>query len=169
MLLHLKENPEANIEDSIAYVKAIVDEKKREFIEQALMDGFNELPKECRHLHLSCLKVFQMFFDSGNRYDSSTELLQDIQKAIYLPLQVGPPKPSKLPAETPSPVPLMPPAPQRSSSPKRYQTVATYDYHFDHRIKNYSIKYVSKRNIWTRTTNRSMAMPMPLNLKLCFV
>ena len=167
LLLYLKENPETNIEDSTAYVKAIVDEKKREFIEQALMDGFNELPKECRHLHLSCLKVFQMFFDSSNRYDSSTEFLQDIQKAIYLPLQVGPPKPSKLPVETPRP-PLIP-APQRSGSPKRYQTVARYGYQVDHCIKKYSINCVSKPNIWPRTKGRSMAMLMPLNLRLCFM
>ncbi|KAK3015535.1 hypothetical protein RJ639_006666, partial [Escallonia herrerae] len=85
VLLHLKENPDGNIEDSIGYVKNIFDEKRKELLQHVLMDELRDLPKPCKHLHLSCLKVFQMFYDSSNRFDSNTELLQDIKKAIYDP------------------------------------------------------------------------------------
>ncbi|XP_059660928.1 (E,E)-geranyllinalool synthase-like [Cornus florida] len=95
VLLHLKENPEAGIEGSITNVKEILDEKKKEFLEHILMDGFNDLPKSCKHLHLSCLMVFQMFFNSGNRYDSNIDLLQDIMNAIYTPLEYRNSKPLK--------------------------------------------------------------------------
>ncbi|XP_057962210.1 (E,E)-geranyllinalool synthase-like [Malania oleifera] len=88
VLIYLKENPEADIEDSIGYIKEIVDEKKKEFLEHVLMDGLSDLPKPCKHFHLSCLKVFQMFFNSSNKYDSKTQMIPDIQKAIYLPLGV---------------------------------------------------------------------------------
>uniref|UniRef100_A0A5B7ASI2 Uncharacterized protein n=1 Tax=Davidia involucrata TaxID=16924 RepID=A0A5B7ASI2_DAVIN len=87
VLLHMKENPEADIEDSIAYVREILDEKKKELLQHVLMDDFIDLPKVCKHLHLSCLKVFQMFFNSTNLFDSNKELLQDIMKAIYVPLE----------------------------------------------------------------------------------
>jgi geranyllinalool synthase len=70
-------------------VREIVDKKKKEFLEHVLMDGYSDLPKPCKHLHLSCLKVFQMFFNSTNRFDSNTEMLQDISKAIYIPIEVG--------------------------------------------------------------------------------
>ncbi|CAK7350657.1 unnamed protein product [Dovyalis caffra] len=122
--LHLKENPEADIEDSVAYVREILDKKKKELLEHALMDGFNDFSKSCRHLHLSCAKVFQMFFDSSNRYDSNTEMLEDIQKAIYIPVEVAAPKPPK-------------PLPLPSPSTKRYQTVTSY--HIDQRFKNRNI------------------------------
>ncbi|KAJ9168896.1 hypothetical protein P3X46_020375 [Hevea brasiliensis] len=87
VLLRLEKKPGAEVEDSIAITKEILKEKKRELIQHALKDGFKDLPKQCRHLYLSFLKVFQMFFNSSNRYDSTTEMLQDIQKAIYLPLE----------------------------------------------------------------------------------
>ena len=45
LLLHLKRYSEAAIQDSIAYVKDILDENKRKLLEHALMDGFNDLPK----------------------------------------------------------------------------------------------------------------------------
>ncbi|XP_062162550.1 (E,E)-geranyllinalool synthase-like [Alnus glutinosa] len=89
VLLYLKDSPEADIEESIAFVREIVDKKKKEFLEHVLMDGYSDLPKPCKHLHLSCLKVFQMFFNSTNGYDSNTEMLQDISKAIYIPIEVG--------------------------------------------------------------------------------
>ncbi|KAK3028505.1 hypothetical protein RJ639_038573 [Escallonia herrerae] len=85
VLLHLKENPDGDIEDSIGYVKNILDEKRKELLQHVLMDELSDLPKPCKHLHLSSMKVFQMFFDSSNRFDSNTELLQDIKKAIYDP------------------------------------------------------------------------------------
>ncbi|XP_022715921.1 (E,E)-geranyllinalool synthase-like [Durio zibethinus] len=88
-LLYLKENPGADIKDSTAYVREILDKKWGELLQHVLMDGFGELPKPCKLLHLSCVKVFQMFFHSSNRYDSNTDMLQDIQKAIYIPINVG--------------------------------------------------------------------------------
>ncbi|XP_021294932.1 (E,E)-geranyllinalool synthase-like isoform X2 [Herrania umbratica] len=93
VLLYLKENPGADIEDSTAYVRQILDKKWGELLQHVLMDGFGDLPKPCKLLHLSCVKVFQMFFHSRNRFDSNTEMLQDIQKAIYIPLNVGTSKP----------------------------------------------------------------------------
>ncbi|KAF2305135.1 hypothetical protein GH714_001983 [Hevea brasiliensis] len=164
VLLNLENNPGIELEDSIAITNKMLDEKKRELIQHALMDGFNDLPKQCRHLHLSCLKVFQMFFDSSNRYDSSTEMLQDIQKAIYLPLEVIEPKPLKLPETTIRP--LLPPAPLHSGSGKRYQTIVNY--HFDHRFKHNRTSISAKRIAWPLSKYRSMNMPMPLNFKLCF-
>ncbi|XVE87985.1 hypothetical protein DITRI_Ditri19aG0032000 [Diplodiscus trichospermus] len=89
VLLYLKENPGADIEESTAYVRKVLDKKWGELLQHVLMDGYGELPKPCKLLHLSCVKVFQMFFHSSNRFDSDTEMLQDIQKAIYVPLNVG--------------------------------------------------------------------------------
>ncbi|KAH7859314.1 hypothetical protein Vadar_034484 [Vaccinium darrowii] len=86
VLLHLKGDPKAEIEDSIAYVKEVLDEKRTELLEHALMDnGSNDLPKPCRLLHLSCLKVYQMFYNSSNLFDSDTELARDIKRGIYVP------------------------------------------------------------------------------------
>ncbi|KAG7962215.1 hypothetical protein I3843_09G054300 [Carya illinoinensis] len=106
--LYLKENPEADIEESIAYVRDILDEKKKEFLKQVLMDGFSDFSKPCKYLHLSCLKVFQMFFNSANRYDSNIEMLQDINKAIYIPLEVGKEKQPLKPNLKPDLKPLKP-------------------------------------------------------------
>lgn len=89
VLLYLKENPGADLKDSTAHVMEILDKKWAEMLQHVLMDGFGELPKPCKLLHLSCLKVFQMFFHSSNRFDSNTEMLQDIQNAIYVPINVG--------------------------------------------------------------------------------
>ncbi|XP_057950896.1 S-linalool synthase-like [Malania oleifera] len=89
VLLYLKENPKATIEDSIAYVTEILDKKKKELIEEVLMDGLSaNLPKPSKHFHLSCTKVYQMFFYSSNGFDSNTKMLPHIQRAIYFPLQV---------------------------------------------------------------------------------
>ncbi|KAF8413939.1 hypothetical protein HHK36_001935 [Tetracentron sinense] len=88
ILLYLKENPEADIEDSIAHIRKILDEKKKELLENVLMDDIGDMPESWKQLHLSCLKVFQMFFNSTNGYDSETQMLHDINKAIYLPLEV---------------------------------------------------------------------------------
>ncbi|XP_058073237.1 (E,E)-geranyllinalool synthase-like isoform X1 [Magnolia sinica] len=88
VLLYMKENPEANIEYSISSIRKILDVKKKELLELVLMDEFNYMPKACKRLHLFCLKVFQMFFNSSNGYDSPTEKHDDINKAIYNPLTV---------------------------------------------------------------------------------
>ncbi|KAL3519684.1 hypothetical protein ACH5RR_017833 [Cinchona calisaya] len=83
--LHLNENPQANIDDSVAYVKHILDEKTKEFLQIVLEDGSCDMPRSFRHFHLSCMKVFQMFFNSTNLYDTQLELNDNIKKAIYIP------------------------------------------------------------------------------------
>ncbi|WOH12037.1 hypothetical protein DCAR_0831534 [Daucus carota subsp. sativus] len=85
VLLHLKENLNADIQDSIKYVKEILNENRMEFLERVLGNDNSEMSKECKNLHLSCLKVFEMFFNSSNLFDSKTALLEDIEKAIYIP------------------------------------------------------------------------------------
>ncbi|TYG68789.1 hypothetical protein ES288_D05G181000v1 [Gossypium darwinii] len=109
-LLYMKENPDANIDDSITFMRDLIDKKRKELFKHALMNGLNDLPVESRRLHLSCMKVFQMFFNSSNRYDSNTEMIQDIQKAIYVPLDVGTWKP-------------LVPLPSQSGSNKELQTI----------------------------------------------
>ncbi|CAK8530502.1 unnamed protein product [Lathyrus sativus] len=86
VLVNMMENPEFEIEDSIGFVREIIEKKKKVFLELVLIDGLSDFPKSTKQLHLSCLKVFQMFFNSKNRFDSNTDLVEDINKAIYLPL-----------------------------------------------------------------------------------
>ncbi|XP_070012168.1 (E,E)-geranyllinalool synthase isoform X1 [Nicotiana sylvestris] len=86
-LLHMNENPGAQLDDSIEYVKEILANKKKEFLENVLMNGFNDMPKTCKLLHLSCLNVFHMFFNSCNLFDTKAAILEDIMRAIYIPLQ----------------------------------------------------------------------------------
>lgn len=88
VLLHMKENPNVGVEQSIEVIQKILDEKKREFLEQVLVSGMSDMTEECKLLHFHCLKVFQMFFNSINAFDSPTELLADINKAIYDPLEI---------------------------------------------------------------------------------
>uniref|UniRef100_A0A803LPR9 Terpene synthase metal-binding domain-containing protein n=1 Tax=Chenopodium quinoa TaxID=63459 RepID=A0A803LPR9_CHEQI len=87
--IYMKENPEANIEDAIHYVENLLEETKMKLLELALMDGndVEDLPKPCKRLHLTALKVFQMFFNSANHFDSKDSLLNDINKAIFIPLE----------------------------------------------------------------------------------
>ncbi|KAB2604010.1 S-linalool synthase [Pyrus ussuriensis x Pyrus communis] len=91
VLLHMKGNPNLGAEESIGIIQKMLEEKKKEFLEHALViNGINGdgMPEACKKLHLFCLKVFQMFFNSTNVFDSPTELLADINKAIYDPLRV---------------------------------------------------------------------------------
>lgn len=76
------------IEDSIAYIEKIIDSKRKEFIEHVLMDESSDLPKPCKDIHMSFCKIFEMFFNKKNRYDSDTEMLQDIKKALYDPVNI---------------------------------------------------------------------------------
>ncbi|MCD7466152.1 hypothetical protein HAX54_002580 [Datura stramonium] len=88
-LLHFNENPSGQIEDSIDFVKEILREKKKEFLENVVMDiGFNNynMPRTMKLLHLSCLNVFHMFFNSCNLFDTKTAIIEDIMRAIYIPL-----------------------------------------------------------------------------------
>ncbi|KAA8519831.1 hypothetical protein F0562_014079 [Nyssa sinensis] len=157
VLLHLKENPEADIEDSIAYVKGILDEKRKQLLKHALMEGFNDLPKQCNHLHLSCLKVFQMFFNSSNLYDSNTDLLQDIMKAIYVPLEDQTLKP------------LKPPQPLPSLQPQKKENSIIYtrlDRTFRNRGSRTFIRQQFPMTI-SRASRGNMFIPPKLNL--CFI
>nr|AIL54747.1 putative geranyllinalool synthase [Nicotiana benthamiana] len=86
-LLHMNENPGAQLDDSIESVKEILANKKKEFLENVLMDGFSDMPKTCKLLHLSCLNVFHMFFNTCNLFDTKAAILEDIMRAIYIPLQ----------------------------------------------------------------------------------
>lgn len=52
------------------------------------MDELCDLPKPCKDIHMSVCKVFDMFFNKKNRYDSDTEMLQDIKKALYDPVNI---------------------------------------------------------------------------------
>ncbi|WCJ26984.1 terpene synthase 04 [Euphorbia peplus] len=140
VLLHMKENPGCSIEDSIAHVKAIVDEKKREFIKYALMED-GSVSKQFRQLHLSCLKTFQMFFDSSNRYDSSTDMILDIQKAIYLPLQHKINN-NNIPSEMPI-LTLIPPLSSKPNPAKSHLTVARCHF-MKQNIRKFTISYVAK-------------------------
>ncbi|TKY71658.1 S-linalool synthase [Spatholobus suberectus] len=112
VLINMVEDPESNIEESIALVREMIHKKEKELLEHALIDGHSDLPKASNQLHLSCLKVFHMFFNSSNRFDSNTEMLQDISKAIYLPVS----KNSK-PFEV---VPLQPAAKKKNPTPISY-------------------------------------------------
>ncbi|KAF7115943.1 hypothetical protein RHSIM_RhsimUnG0042700 [Rhododendron simsii] len=88
VILYSKANPKAGLETSIKHVKEMLDEMKKELLEQALMDGLNDLPKTCNHFHVSILRVFYMFFNSSNLFDSVTELLHDINRAIHVPIPI---------------------------------------------------------------------------------
>lgn len=66
----------------------MIEEKKKSFLEHVLVKGKSDIPEACKQLHLSCLKAFQMFYNSTNAFDSATELLGDIKRAIYDPLSV---------------------------------------------------------------------------------
>lgn len=84
--LYLKENPRANIEDSIAYIKNKLERHKIHLLEIIMSGGYGEVPKEWKLLHLCALKGFQMLYNNFNAFDSPTSLLQNINMAIYEPL-----------------------------------------------------------------------------------
>ncbi|KAH7838107.1 hypothetical protein Vadar_022141 [Vaccinium darrowii] len=87
VILYSKANPKVGLENSIKYVKEILDAMKKQLLEHALMDGFNDLPKTCNLFHVSILRVFYMFFNSSNLFDSTAGLLHDINNAIYVPIK----------------------------------------------------------------------------------
>ncbi|KAK2969848.1 hypothetical protein RJ640_030157 [Escallonia rubra] len=150
VLLHLKANPDGDIEDSIGYVKNILDEKRKELLQHVLMDELSDLPKPCKHLHLSCLKVFQMFFDSSNRFDSNTELLQDIKKAIYDPPEYRILKPIR---------------PQRCSRGVTTQKGSTVHAHFNRTFTSYGSK--SPKIFATVDDGRKLLIPPRFNF--CYI
>ncbi|KAH0936409.1 hypothetical protein HID58_013526, partial [Brassica napus] len=88
VLLNMRSHCSFKIEDSIAYIEKIIESKRREFVEYVLMDELSDLPKPCKDIHMSVCKIFDMFFNKKNRYDSDTEMLQDIKKALYDPVNI---------------------------------------------------------------------------------
>ncbi|XP_038981715.1 S-linalool synthase-like isoform X3 [Phoenix dactylifera] len=84
--LYLKANPEANIEDSIAYIQNKLERFEKQLLEITMVDSNAEVPKEWKQIHLCALKGFQMLFNTFNAFDSPTALLQDITMAFYEPL-----------------------------------------------------------------------------------
>ncbi|KAL0793849.1 hypothetical protein Bca101_065226 [Brassica carinata] len=89
VLLHMRNTSGLEIENSIAHIEKIIDSNRKEFLQHVLMDGLSDLPKPCKEIHMSCCQVFEMFFNKKNRYDSDTEMLQDIKKAFYDPVNVN--------------------------------------------------------------------------------
>ncbi|KAJ0265824.1 (E,E)-geranyllinalool synthase [Hirschfeldia incana] len=89
VLLHMRNAPGLEIENSIAHIENIIDSNRKEFLKHVLMDGLSDLPKPCKEIHMSCCQVFEMFFNKKNRYDSDTAMLQDIKKAFYDPVDVN--------------------------------------------------------------------------------
>lgn len=85
VMLHSHENPGASIQESEAYVKAILELKRKEFL-QHVFTG-EEMPTSCKQTHLYCMKVFEMFYNSANLFDSETALVEDVKKSIYLPIR----------------------------------------------------------------------------------
>lgn len=86
VLLYLKEKPELDIEGSSEYIRDIVNKQKKDFLKMALEDGVIGVPKLRRLLYLGGLKAFQMFFNSTNGFDSPTEMVNSINRAIFEPL-----------------------------------------------------------------------------------
>ncbi|KAK9131676.1 hypothetical protein Scep_011204 [Stephania cephalantha] len=100
--LHMKDNAKDDINTSIVYVKEILERQKKDFIEHVLMDDICDMPKPLKQLHFGCLKTFQMFFNSSNGFDSEIEMIDAINKAIYLPLDIE----IEESLSSPSPMPL---------------------------------------------------------------
>ncbi|CAA3004762.1 (E,E)-geranyllinalool synthase, partial [Olea europaea subsp. europaea] len=156
VLLLLNENPEADIDESITYVEEIVRLKWKEFLKHVLMDGFDDLPKPCKNLHLSCLKSFQMFFNSSNLFDSNTALVDDIKKAIYVPIDRMP-KPFLKPP--PSPVPAKKDNFTKSSAS------------LDGALRNQGNKSMTKRqsNFGKMSIKRPEKVHIPISSNFCFI
>ncbi|CAA7015168.1 unnamed protein product [Microthlaspi erraticum] len=100
VLLHTKNHSGVEIEDSIAHIEKIIESKRKEFLEHVLVEGLSDLSKPCKEIYMACCRVFEMFFNKKNRYDSDTEMIQDIKKALYDPVNVN--KLSEI-----EPIPLM--------------------------------------------------------------
>lgn len=155
------------MEEAIEYVRAILNNKKEELLEHVLIDGFTDLPKECRFLHLSCLKVFQMFFNSSNRYDSDTAMLDDIGKALYVPLDANgsKKKPNSLAMSLPDHH-----LPSKSTVMKgsaiKYHNFGRPSKHF---IRSYSsINQLSSHTYW-RVGNWKTTLIMPRKFNFRFI
>ncbi|KAF7844906.1 (E,E)-geranyllinalool synthase [Senna tora] len=88
VLINMMENPELEMEDSVSFLREIIERRKKEFLEQVLVEGMCDWARPIKQFHLACLRVFEMFFNSSNHFDSNTYLLEDIHKAIYSPIKL---------------------------------------------------------------------------------
>lgn len=86
IVLYMQGHPERKIEHAYSYVGEILNRTRKELLEHALMDDKNCVPKPCRKIHFMALKIFYLFYNSVNGYDSPTAMIQGINKAIYEPL-----------------------------------------------------------------------------------
>ncbi|KAJ8568847.1 hypothetical protein K7X08_032544 [Anisodus acutangulus] len=145
-LLHLNENPEGQIEDSIDFVKDILGDKKKEFLENVLVDGLNDMPRTMKLLHLSCLNVFHMFFNSCNLFDTKATILEDILRATYIPLQQEEQTPMPPPSK-----PLPPMLPPQEKKKKKFEiakvNACLNEKNFKHQVGNigFGISFVGRQ------------------------
>nr|UNA06916.1 terpene synthase 4 [Jasminum sambac] len=157
VLLHLNENPEVCIEESIAYVNEIVGLKWKEFLKHVLMDGSDDMPKSCKRIHLACLKAFQMFFNSGNLFDSKTALVDDIKKAIYLPINDC------------EPMPLLKPQPLTINGTTKHR-VPKVSASWNRAIKNpKTISMIKQSNIGKISINQTAKLHVPMRFSFCSI
>ncbi|XP_044495339.1 (E,E)-geranyllinalool synthase-like [Mangifera indica] len=161
VLLYAKENLEVDIEASIAYVRDIIAKMEKQMFEQALMDGYSDLPKPAKNLHLTCLKVFNMFYHSSNRYNSDTALFHDIQKAIYAPIQVETPKPLKPVLPLPLPLPS-------GSTSKDFKTTLN-SCQFDRPSFRSRGSLAAQQVPWLTSRNGYKNIVVPLKFRLSFI
>uniref|UniRef100_A0A803LPR8 Uncharacterized protein n=1 Tax=Chenopodium quinoa TaxID=63459 RepID=A0A803LPR8_CHEQI len=86
VMLYLRENQDANMEEAVDYLESILEGTKMRLLEHALITDngvvHEDLPKSCKMLHLTAVKVFHMFYNSTNHFDLKDSLLNDINKAI---------------------------------------------------------------------------------------
>ncbi|CAI9756495.1 unnamed protein product [Fraxinus pennsylvanica] len=156
VLLHLNENRQACIDESIAHVEEIVEMKRKEFLKHVLLDRFDDLPKSCKNLHLSCMKVFQMFFNSANLLDSEVALVDDIKKAIYLPID-HPSRPFV------QPLPLVP-----EKTKKDGVTKTTVSFHRAWRNRA-RVNMIKTPSFGTIAIPRAGQVNIPMRSNFCFI
>ncbi|CAA0817906.1 (E-E)-geranyllinalool synthase [Striga hermonthica] len=102
VLLHSDKNPSMVVADSVAYVRGIIQDIRKEFVEHVYMD--RDVNESFRNIHLWSMKIFHLFFESANLFDSETALVDEIQRALFVPI-VQKPRPEPLLSP---PVPLTP-------------------------------------------------------------
>ncbi|GER36489.1 terpene synthase [Striga asiatica] len=93
VLLHSEKNPSTSVADSVAYIRGIIQDIRKEFVEHVYMD--RDVNESFRKIHLWSMKIFHMFFESANLFDSDTALVDEIQRALFVPI-VQKPKPEPL-------------------------------------------------------------------------
>ncbi|KAH6829065.1 hypothetical protein C2S53_013213 [Perilla frutescens var. hirtella] len=146
-----------SIEDSVAHVKQIQQVKRKEFLQLVFTDSFDEeeeMPDACKKIHLYSMKVFEMFFNSANLFDSETALLEDINRSLYLPIHRKPkPKPDNhfvIPS----------PSPRKSKVSARFHAISKLPPVTVNSIKNFSVADRGKVQGPMRFNLRFMALPL---------